>query len=267
MLIQLYSVGEAINAEVSDSDYDSVKDIKWRLAARGKRKYVLGKIRTQGGYHDMYLHHYLLGQEKGFRIRFKDGNGLNNTRCNLEVQELRSPSKLLTRVVYGPPTRDAHGRCIIYMKGDVAAAVVDEHRWHSLAGVQWGLSEGYASRTAIYMHRVVAGAKSEETVDHINGNRLDNRESNLRVATRGQQSQNRMKKANKVVSGYIGVSKQCRGGNWYARMVYQGKTHCLGTYVLPIDAAFAYDCKARELYGPHGKTNEIPLTHVITTKL
>ena len=266
MQLTVYSANAPLAAEVDDSDYDMLKDTKWRLAARGNRKYVLGKIRVDGTWKDMYLHHYLVNKTKGVRVSFKDGNGLNNTRRNLHVQETVGPSKLSNVLVHGPPTINSNKQCVVYTK-HMDEILLDEHWWHLLAGRSWYLCEGYAKSGATLMHRVIAQAKTEQTIDHINGNKLDNRECNLRIATRGQQSQNRMKRTVNVVSGYIGVSKQVKGGNWHARVVFQGKTHCLGTYASPIDAAFAYDCKARELYGKHAKTNDIPLSHQITTKM
>ena len=266
MQLTVYSVSDPVTAEVDYCDYEMVKDVKWRLATRGNRKYVLGKIHVNGTWKDMYLHHYLVNKKDGVRVSFRDGNGLNNTRRNLHVQEIVGPSRRSDIVVHGPPTTNIHKQCVVYTKaGD--EVMLDEHWWHLLAGRSWHLCEGYARCGTAWMHRVIAKPQPEQTVDHINGNKLDNRECNLRIATRGQQSQNRTKKTGNVVSGYIGVSKQVRGGNYYARVVFQGKTHCLGTYKLPIDAAFAYDCKARELYGEHAQTNDISLTHKITTKL
>lgn len=56
------------------------------------------------------------------------------------------------------------------------------------------------------MHRYILNAKKEDNqIDHINGNRLDNRKSNLHFVTRSQNIQNRNKLSG-CTSEYIGVS-------------------------------------------------------------
>jgi hypothetical protein len=57
---------------------------------------------------------------------------------------------------------------------------LSQYKWNHLA---IGYAARYADRRMIYMHREIMGFPESE-VDHINGNRLDNRCSNLRPATR-----------------------------------------------------------------------------------
>lgn len=90
------------------------------------------------------------------------------------------------------------------------------------------------------------------TVDHKNGNGLDCRRDNMRIATQMQNNQNvRMKRDNS--SGYRGVSAS--RGRWQAGIRIQGVSVFLGRYDSPEKAAQAYDQKVRETRGEFGRTN------------
>lgn len=55
-------------------------------------------------------------------------------------------------------------------------------------------------KKTIYMHREIMGNPEGMTIDHINGNPLDNRKANLRVCTMSENQKNRRK----VGRGYKG---------------------------------------------------------------
>lgn len=85
-------------------------------------------------------------------------------------------------------------------------------------------------------------------IDHINGIPSDNRISNLRKASHGQNMQNRkIHKNNK--SGYKGVywHKQCQ--KWCANIRLNGKHIHLGLYESAEEAHQVYLNKAEELFG------------------
>ncbi len=108
-------------------------------------------------------------------------------------------------------------------------------------------------RKTVYMHRVILERvigrtlDTKEMVDHIDGNSLNNRRSNLRIVTNAQNLQNRSKtKFN--TSGFKGVS--WTKGHWAAQIGENGQRHHLGLFDTPEQAYQAY-CEAAKLY--HGE--------------
>ena len=94
-----------------------------------------------------------------------------------------------------------------------------------------------------------------EQVDHIDGDSLNNRRSNLRLATRGQNCCNtRMSSRN--TSGYKGVSWSTTANKWLAAIVYQKQHYTLGYFTSPIEAHEAYKRKAVELFGEFANFGE-----------
>jgi hypothetical protein len=85
----------------------------------------------------------------------------------------------------------------------------------------------------LYAHHIawwfIHGEWPQQQVDHINGNRLDNRASNLRLATQEQQNFNgKLFKNNKC--GVKGVCLNKRNGKWRAHIVVQKKQLRLGEF-------------------------------------
>jgi hypothetical protein len=93
-------------------------------------------------------------------------------------------------------------------------------------------------------------------IDHINGNSLDNRKSNLRVATHTQNMANRKRGSNNT-SGYIGVSKvnKTKKQGWLAQVNKDRRCYTLGTFGNPIMAAKVRDKFALMLFGEFAKLN------------
>jgi HNH endonuclease/AP2 domain len=87
------------------------------------------------------------------------------------------------------------------------------------------------------LHRVVLELKpGDPEVDHINGNRLDNRRSNLRVASHSENEQNRHGLSANNTSGYRGVTWNKRARKWSARAKLNGHSHFLGYFDTPEEA-------------------------------
>ena len=90
-------------------------------------------------------------------------------------------------------------------------------------------------------------------VDHINGDRQDNRIENLRAADRSQNQCNRSALANNT-SGYPGVSWHKKSKAWCVRVMKNGKT-VVQQYFKDLELAGLFAAEARSLYhGVYAKT-------------
>lgn len=89
-------------------------------------------------------------------------------------------------------------------------------------------------------------------IDHINGDRLDNRIDNLRLATYSQNSAN-AKRHSRNTSGLKGASRVLKngrwGGRWQSSITYQGRQMHLGSFGTKEEAHAAYLSAARGLQG------------------
>lgn len=155
-------------------------------------------------------------------------------------------------------------RGIPLTKGKVA--IVDEADYDFLVTSHWRAMSGYGTYYALswrdgrehLMHRLILNAESNLYVDHRDGNGLNNQRANLRAATNSQNLQNsKLRKDN--TSGFKGVSAQTlRGkktGRWSARIKFNGRLTSLGMFSDAVEAAIAYDNKARELFGEFARLN------------
>ena len=110
----------------------------------------------------------------------------------------------------------------------------------TIAGIKYRLH-----RLAIFY---MTGIWPPEYVDHINRIRHDNRISNLRPATRAENSHNKCK-SSASSSGYIGVSWRPDLCKWEARIAFSGRQKVLGYFATPKLASGAYQA-AKRIYHP-----------------
>jgi len=104
----------------------------------------------------------------------------------------------------------------------------------------------------IAMHRLLISAPSDMHVDHIDGNGLNNRRSNLRLATRSQNNHNQ-KLTNRNTSGYKGVRIRKDTGRWSAEIKLNGKKISLGCFGNCEAAREAYAAASLKFHGSFGR--------------
>lgn len=144
------------------------------------------------------------------------------------------------------------------------AVLYDPNDAHALRNKHWYLTtQGYAESTSykdgaatiVKMHRVILGLTPGDglMVDHINGNKLDNRKGNLRIVTNGQNIMNsKLRKDN--TSGQKGVTQKKTGprkGRCLARIRFNNKRIALGFYKTFLEAKAARLAAERLYHGPY----------------
>jgi hypothetical protein len=104
------------------------------------------------------------------------------------------------------------------------------------------------NRYVVRMHREVLGLQRGDKLqgEHRNHNTLDNRRSNLRIATHSENMYNRRLNSNSSC-GLKGVTRH--GKHWRAQIQVNKKHMVIGQYRTPEEAHLAYCEKSKELHG------------------
>lgn len=96
---------------------------------------------------------------------------------------------------------------------------------------------------------IVHGRWPEFAIDHINGDKTDNRLANLRDVTGAENSRNQKRRSTNT-SGLTGVSLHKKSGKWVAMVKGDGRVRNLG-YFNTKEAAFAARQAANRRFGFH----------------
>lgn len=141
---------------------------------------------------------------------------------------------------------------------------VDVYKW--ARHLSWRLDDkGYIANRGRRLHRMVLGLSGRGNQgDHKDGNKLDNRRKNLRLATHAQNLWNVGKKSHNK-SGFKGVYLESWTGKYRAEIRVNGRRFTLGRFYLPEAAAMAYDRAAKEHHGEFAKLN-FPISSDYGTK-
>jgi hypothetical protein len=160
-------------------------------------------------------------------------------------------------------TEVGDGTVLIPLTRGFVARVDEEDLDLVLFGGSWSLAErreknvvrryaqAFIDHEMILMHKRIMPPPSGLVVDHINGNGLDNRRSNLRFATFAQNAVNQVRPPG--ASGFRGVYRD--GIKWTACSKTDGKKFCIGRFDTPEEAAVAYDEWMRDTFGEFARFN------------
>ncbi len=143
-------------------------------------------------------------------------------------------------------------------KGKVA--IVDDEDFELLSKTSWHFHNlGYArsGRPKRYMHRVIMNADKGKFVDHINGNKLDNRKCNLRFATVSQNRANSKISPTANKSGYKGVCWDTYTNKWRVSIKVDNKTRYQRYFINKTVAAKKYNELATYYFGQYARLNNI----------
>lgn len=144
-----------------------------------------------------------------------------------------------------------------------AEAVIDADDIQLVAGKNWCKHNEYAAtstkdaegrRRLVRMHNLIAAPASGFVVDHINGNGLDNRRSNLRLATASENQCNR-RAASNIASGLKGAYWDKSKGKYGAEIKVRGQRYKLGRYSTAEEAHAAYADAAAILHGEFARAS------------
>lgn len=143
---------------------------------------------------------------------------------------------------------------------------VDDDDYLYLVKFKWIISDGgYAihcmraeNRTVkLRIHRFIMGVTdSKILVDHISGDKLDNRKENLRIASNSLNRHNCKTDISKVKLGvFRGVHYRADRGTYEVKVSHNSKNVDCGRFENILDAAKAYDKAVTKLYGDDAVTN------------
>lgn len=145
---------------------------------------------------------------------------------------------------------------------DADFADLNQYSWRAIKKERtwYAIRTCTATKRTIRMHRQLMGVLDEKSteIDHIDGNGLNNQRSNLRPASRLQNSLNRARFCGSS-SKYKGVFRRegPKGVRFTVAIAYNKKQKYLGTFTCEEEAARVYNKAAEQLHGEFAKLNTI----------
>lgn len=142
-------------------------------------------------------------------------------------------------------------------------AFVDDEDFERVMRYKWYYNNGYAVRSIeggrkkLRLHRLILDAPNDMFVDHIDGNKLNNCKSNLRLCTKSENGKNVTVKKRGSSSRYKGVSWDDVRKKWKAYIKVDGKLIHLSYHVNEDDAGQAYNRAAKEHHKEFAHLNKI----------
>ena len=141
----------------------------------------------------------------------------------------------------------------------IAETIIDSEDYDRCKSYKWYLWKGRAANPKVkQLSNFVMNFKSTKwlIVDHIYGNILDNRKSQLQICTT-QQNAWKKKIGKNNTSGYKGVSVSTKNNKYISTIQMKEENFYLGSFLSKEEAALAYNEKAKELFGKFAVLNQV----------
>lgn len=135
----------------------------------------------------------------------------------------------------------------------VDVSLVNGRNWCALVQPSGVYAVSKGKKGLVRMHRIITHAPDGMQVDHVSGNGLDNRRSNLRLATASQNRCNTGLRSNNT-SGIKGVTWDKYNRKWRAQIRWLGKVQYLGCYADKAEAQAAYAVASEKFHGEFRRT-------------
>ena len=181
------------------------------------------------------LHSFILNLTPKDIINHKDKNRLNNKKENLRpygscmINEYEIMGDGTTRIKLSQEDGKEDSYTLIDTE-DLPKVMALGYTWFRFQASEqsypYAMNNGLSKKETRYLHRIIMNCPPGHEVDHINHNTLDNRKSNLNIATISQNQQNRKGSRKGSKSGVRGVSWDNRNQDWIVVVggTYYGRT-------------------------------------------
>lgn len=157
--------------------------------------------------------------------------------CIKHYKQLQNHGKILTRTRFEPNIYhfyDDRVEIELYNKNKIYLAIIDKEDYHKVKNYKWHYSKGYAKtqekgcqkKIRPSLHNVILNSM---WIDHIDGNPLNNKKSNLRRATHGQNSMNQKVRTDNT-SGHKGVYWSKNKQKWIMQITKNQKVITKGGF-------------------------------------
>lgn len=220
-----------------------------------------GKMLCQKHLQQMNRFGYILKDKVGIcdicRIKDADTKRIASTNmeyCVKHYAQINKYGKIFERTRFDTNkivNRDGFSEMILYDDhgNEKAVTKIDNDDIDRVSDSRWSLTGGYvANGKNGLLHRFIFRCEDGLIIDHINRDKLDNRKSNLRLASVSENNMNRkLNKGN--TSGYTGVSPNGKAGAWKACIGVDKKPLHLGTFANIEDALITRLQAEKKYYG------------------
>lgn len=165
--------------------------------------------------------------------------------CGKHYLQYQRHGKILERTKFDPNECidcDTYFEIIIYDNkcNEKCRSLIDKEDLNLIQNKKWSTNkDNYvisgSTKPFIYLHRLIMNV-DDKYVDHINGDTLDNRKSNLRIVSNSDNLKNRVKLPKSNTSGILGVRFRKDRNKWYAEIQCNNQKINLGSYIEKDDA-------------------------------